>query len=84
MGHVRQARNAAGGGVRARAMACACAVGLAILFPQLAWADAGTGQVETTTEQAEAAAQGKTPGAVCAPSEVAQPVEAVTGTAVPI
>lgn len=80
MGHVRQARNAAGGGVRARAMACACAVGLAILFPQLAWADAGTGQVETTTEQAEAAAQGKTPGAVCAPSEVAQPVEAVTGT----
>lgn len=80
MGHVRQARNAAGGGAWARAMACACAVGLAILFPQLAWADAGTGQVETTTEQAEAAAQGKTPGAVCAPSEVAQPVEAVTGT----
>ena len=79
MGHVRQARNAAGGGAWARAMACACAVGLAILFPQLAWADAGTGQVETTTEQAEAAAQGKTPGAVCAPSEVAQPVEAVTG-----
>ena len=80
MGHVRQARNAAGGGAWARAMACACAVGLAVLFPQLAWADAGTGQVETTTEQAEAAAQGKTPGAVCAPSEVAQPVEAVTGT----
>lgn len=79
MGHVRQARNAAGGGAWARAMACACAVGLAVLFPQLAWADAGTGQVETTTEQAEAAAQGKTPGAVCAPSEVAQPVEAVTG-----
>lgn len=79
MGHVRQARNAAGGGAWARAMACACAVGLAILFPQLAWADAGTGQVETTTEQAEAAAQGKTPRAVCAPSEVAQPVEAVTG-----
>ena len=79
MGHVRQARNAAGGGAWARAMACACAVGLAVLFPQLAWADAGTGQVETTTEQAEAAAQGKTPGAVCVPSEVAQPVEAVTG-----
>lgn len=79
MGHVRQARNAAGGGAWARAMACACAVGLAVLFPQLAWADAGTGQVETTTEQAEAAAQGKTPGAVCAPSEVAQSVEAVTG-----
>lgn len=80
MGHVRQARNAAGGGAWARAMACACAVGLAILFPQLAWADVGTDQVETTTEQAEAAAQGKTPGAVCTPSEVAQPVEAVTGT----
>lgn len=79
MGRVRQVRNTAGGGVWARAMACACAVGLAILFPQLAWADVGTDQVETTTEQAEAAAQGKTPGAVCAPSEVAQPVEAVTG-----
>lgn len=79
MRRVRQARNAAGGGVRARAMACVCAVGLAVLFPQLAWAGVGTGQVETTTEQAEAAAQGKTPGAVCAPSEVAQPVEAVTG-----
>lgn len=80
LGRVRQVRHTAGGGAWARAMACACAVGLAILFPQLAWADVGTDQVETTTEQAEAAAQGKTPGAVCTPSEVAQPVEAVTGT----
>ena len=72
MGRVRQVRNTAGGGVWARAMACACAVGLAILFPQLAWADVGTDQVETTTEQAEAAAQGKTPGAATSSSSSAR------------
>ena len=64
-GQVRQARNAAGGGTWARAVACTCAVGLAVLFPQLAWADTGTDQLEVATDQVEAAAQGVSPGAVC-------------------
>ena len=78
-GQVRQARNAAGGGTWARAVACTCAVGLAVLFPQLAWADTGTDQLEVATDQVEAAAQGVSPGAVCAPPEVTQAVGAAAG-----
>ena len=79
MEQVGQVKDAVGGRAWARAVACACAVGLAVLFPQLAWADVGTDQPEVATDHIEAAAQGATPEAVCAPTEATQTAGAVAG-----